>query len=187
MKNFARIVGLAVACMAAAPVAAAPPHGRSHSSSGASFSNHHRASATVSRAPVASSVAVLAYAPYYARTASSLPQQPSLPRLVAAPSAYYYPGAAYAGGGYGTPDAEGWNWERVSFQNLVAEVKSRRQDNGAADEPRPGPYRQYCPDTRAYYPDVRECASDWLTVVANTTAGARPKNAGQAAPNRAPS
>ena len=26
-------------------------------------------------------------------------------------------------------------------------------------------YRYFCPDTRQYYPEVKECASGWLTVL----------------------
>jgi hypothetical protein len=34
--------------------------------------------------------------------------------------------------------------------------------------PREAAYRYYCPDTRLYFPEVRECASAWLVVVAET-------------------
>ena len=30
-------------------------------------------------------------------------------------------------------------------------------------------YRYYCPDHRAYYPEVRECPSAWLKVAAETS------------------
>jgi hypothetical protein len=61
----------------------------------------------------------------------------------------------------GSEELPGWNWRRVSLQQIDAEVRAKR----AAVSPAQPAYRKYCPDSRAYYPDVTRCESEWLTVL----------------------
>jgi hypothetical protein len=63
----------------------------------------------------------------------------------------------------GSEEVQAWNWQRVSLQQIDAEVRAKRM--AAAAAPPPPAYRRFCPDTRAYYPEVTRCESDWLTVV----------------------
>jgi len=59
----------------------------------------------------------------------------------------------------GSDEVQGWNWQRVSLQQIDAEVRAKRASTALAASPA---YRKYRPDTRAYYPEVTRCESEWL-------------------------
>jgi hypothetical protein len=151
----------AMALVAANGAAAAGRHEHSHSSSAAS--HHHHSSATVTapavfHPPVVYPVAV-GYAPSYSSYASRQPL--TFPRA-ATPGLFYIPASSPNAPPFsfnGSEELPGWNWQRVSLQQIDTEVRAKR---AAPAQPA---YRKYCPDSRAYYPDVTRCESEWLTVV----------------------
>ena len=83
------------------------------------------------------------------------------------PAAYAPPPAAYA-----PPPAS--YYEPPQTQYPPSSGNEARAPGTATQTP-VGPYsveqglnyRYFCPDTRQYYPEVKECASGWLTVVPN--------------------
>jgi len=58
----------------------------------------------------------------------------------------------------GSDEVQGWNWQRVSLQQIDAEVRA----NARRRPGRLAAYRKYRPDTRAYYPEVTRCESNGL-------------------------
>jgi len=92
--------------------------------------------------------AYTAYAP--------LPRMATVSRVVVVPSpyyvavsSYYNPGAA----GYSAASS-GWGWTPVDSVVGLAGQQQVQQD-----------VRFYCPDYRAYYPEVQTCPSEWLKVI----------------------
>ena len=155
----------------AGPAFAAPRQEHRHSAT----TVHHRPSATgVSSGAVRTVIAypVVSYAPAYPSSYYSTSRQPLTFSRTATPPVYFVPAISPNAPPFSFSESveqPGWNWQRVTLQQIDAEVRARRaaRDAGAAPA-----YRKYCPDTRAYYPDVTQCASEWLTVVAKATARA---------------
>ena len=164
-----------VVCAAIAPAmaglaTAAPRHEHRHSSSAAHHHSHSTAVAASAFRPAAVLPVAVGYFPAY--SPSSYPyRQPLTFSRSAVPPAYYMAMSSNAAPlTFTAPeDRPGWNWQRVSLHQIDAEVRARR----AAQNPAKAPsHRQYCPDSRAYYPEVTRCNSEWLTVVATSPAGA---------------
>jgi hypothetical protein len=126
------------------------------------FSSHHSRPAVAASAvfrPTVRTVAV-GYAPAY-----SYRQAQAFPRATV-PALAYLPAASPNAPPFSFSESDqypGWNWQRVSLQQIDTEVRAKR----AGVVPTPPIYRKYCPDTRAYYPEVTRCESDWLTVLAS--------------------
>jgi len=130
-----------------------------HSSGGATF--HHSRPAVAASAVVRPTIrtAAVGYAPSY-----SYRQAQAFPRTTV-PALAYLPGVSPNAPPFSFTESDqypGWNWQRVSLQQIDAEVRAKR----AGVVPTPPAYRKYCPDTRAFYPEVTRCESDWLTVLA---------------------
>jgi hypothetical protein len=162
-----RIACLAVAmALAANGATAAGRHEHSHPSS-APGHHHHRGATFAAPAafhPPVVYPAFVGYAPSYSSNASRQPL--SFPRATGQALIYQPPISPEAPpfSFNGSEEVKGWNWERVSLQQIDAEVRAKRS---AAPASTPA-YRKFCPDSRAYYPDVTRCESDWLTVVGAT-------------------
>jgi len=154
----------AMALAADSGAAATERHAQSRSSPA---SHHHQHSAPVPAPatfrPAAVRPAVVAYAPYYPSYSS---HQPLANFRATGPSLSYVPAKSPNAPPFsfnGSEEVQAWNWQRVSLQQIDAEVRAKRM--AAAAAPPPPAYRRFCPDTRAYYPEVTRCESDWLTVV----------------------
>ena len=171
------LAGLAAALAAAFCAQAAPDQGRVHARTSAV--RHHAQSAPL-LTPVFVGAVVAGYGYGYSYGYGSsyayAPRTQLYPQL-RAPSLFYIGPLAANAPPFHIDNAAGdeapsWNWERVSLQQLVAEVRARRE-TAATGQP---VHRQYCPDSRAYYPEVTQCASEWLTVVGKAPAATRSKN-----------
>ena len=157
-----------IACLAAAMALAAANgataagrHEHSHSSSGASHHHHSSTTAPAVFHPPAVFPVVAGYAPYYSSYSSRQPL--TFPRAVT-PGLIYLPASSPNAPPFsfnGSEELPGWNWQRVSLQQIDAEVRAKRAPNASTSPT----YRRYCPDSRAYYPDVTRCESEWLTVL----------------------
>ena len=157
---------LAASLTVASSAEAAGRHEHAHASSGAI--RHHTSHSTVaiSRPAVVHPV-IVGYAPSYSSYSSRQPL--TFPRT-AAPALVYLPATSPNAPPFsfsGSEENPGWNWRRVRLQQIDAEVRARRAAAGPAVPPA---YRQYCPDSRTYYPEVTQCASDWLTVLSKSAA-----------------
>ena len=150
----------AVLALAANGATAAGRHEHSHSSA----PHHHRSAAVaapaVSRAPIVYP-AFVGYVPSYPSYASRQPL--SFPRAAGQTLIYQPPVSPNAPpfSFNGSEELPGWNWQRVSLQQVDAEVRAKRSSAPASTPA----FRRFCPDSRAYYPEVTRCESDWLTVV----------------------
>ena len=163
----------AVSIAAAGSAFSAPRQEHRHSTATA----HARSpAAPFSRAPARATVAypvvypVVGYAPAYRSSYYSSSRQPLTFARTVTPPVYFVPAISPDAPPFSFSPSEeqpGWNWQRVSLQQIDAEVRARRAAKDAESAPA---YRQYCPDSRAYYPDVKECSSEWLTVVAKAPA-----------------
>ena len=134
--------------------------GRSFSHSGArAHSGGHHFSGGAGFRPVRvvpRFVYVAPYVPYYSTPYYSTPS-------------YYDPGAAYAPAYY-PPETPGYV---DPSQQYAPQQQYAPPPPPQSAQPRPGPYsmeqgtqyRYLCLDTRRFYPDTKECASGWLTVV----------------------
>ena len=166
MTRIACLVGaMAMALGAANCATAAGRHEHSHTSSAASHPHHNNAAPSVVHAPVVYPV-VVGYVPPYS---SYYPRQPlSFSRATGQALFYQAPLSPDAPpfSFNGSEELPGWNWRRVSLQQIDAEVRAKR---AAAAPVAPPSYRKYCPDSRAYYPDVTRCDSEWLTVVSKAS------------------
>ena len=142
--------------------------------------SHHRPTATgVSSAPVRTVVVypsvaypLVRYAPAYPSSYYGTSRQPLTFSRSPVPPVYFVPAISPNAPPFSFSESveqPGWNWERVSLQQIDAEVRARRAAKEAGTAPK---YRKYCPDTRAYYPEVSQCASEWLIVVSKATASA---------------
>lgn len=161
----------AIGVSAAGNACAAPRQEHRHSPATV---HPRQAAAPASRAPVRSAVVYphAGYAPAYPSPHYSASRQPLTFSRAATPPVYFVPAVSPNAPPFSFSDSveqPGWNWQRVSLQQIDAEVRAKRaaRDSGIAPS-----YRKYCPDTRAYYPDVEQCASEWLTVVARAPARA---------------
>jgi hypothetical protein len=169
MTRIACLVG-AVAVALATPngATAAGRHEHSHSSSAASHHHHSSAPAATPAVfhPPVVYPAFVGYVPPYSSYSSRQPL--TFPRA-ATPGLIYLPASSPNAPPFSFSESEelpGWNWRRVSLQQIDAEVRAKR---AAAAPAAPPSYRKYCPDSRAYYPDVTRCESEWLTVVSKAS------------------
>ena len=180
------VVGAAAAAISAAAsdACAAPRQEHRHSPSSATHHQHNSHANPAPAAPVRTPVSsaptrapvvpiVAGYASAYSTSSYGSSRQPLTFARSTVPPVYYMPAISPNAPPFSFNGSEeqqpGWNWQRVSLQQIDAEVRARR---AAQDVDKSPAYRQFCPDSRAYYPDVTQCNSEWLTVVAK--AAARP-------------
>jgi hypothetical protein len=86
--------------------------------------NHARSASNFRSAPVAVRTVFVGYAPSYA---SRSPIYPGQPRT--GPALSYIPPSSPDAPHFsmdGSPAVEGWNWQRVSLQQIDAEVRAKR-------------------------------------------------------------
>lgn len=165
------VLGAAIGVPVAGSAFAAPRQEHRHSPATA---HHRQAAAPVSRAPVRPAVvyAIVGYAPAYPSSYYGASRQPLASSRAATPPVYFVPAISPNAPPFSfseSAEQPGWNWQRVSLQQIDAEVRAKRAAKDAGSAPS---HRRYCPDSRAYFPNVTECASQWLTVVANAPAHA---------------
>jgi len=159
------VAGAAAAAIAAAAGDAFAASRKEHRHA----SPHHTSRPiTVAAPPVRTIVvysAVAAYAPTYRPSSYGTSRQPPTSSRTATPPVYFVPAISPNAPPFSFSESvaqPGWNWQRVSLQQVDAEIRARRL---ARDPAKALLHRYYCPDSRAYRPEATQCASEWLIVV----------------------
>ncbi len=132
-----------IACIVAAAAATAITASAADDALAASRNEHRHASShhasrpgAVTPSPVRTTV--IAYAPAYRPSSSTASRQSPSPSRSSTPPVYFVPALSPNAPPFSFSESEaqpGWNWQRVSLQQIDAEVRAKRDAQARAKAP----------------------------------------------------